>query len=755
MSLTLREATGAELGGWDALVEAFPNHRVVHTRAWIESLAASGCGRPLFLVFEAGTRVVACFPGLLTTKGGYRIFGSPMAGWQTVSLGPAYAPDLVSTTDLFTALVPWLERHYGVDYIELLHNDLDAAAMRAAGFVGRAVGTMRATLYPHDETRTFQQLKDSARRNIRRAERLGLVVRVERDDAFVDEHYDQLREVYLRRGHALPFSQRRVMECFRHLRDAGHLLALSVSLPGGRVSIATGMFLLKPPELSLWMWAHRSHYRWYRPTELMTWTAMRQAIAQGCEAFDLMGAGEFKSKFGGFPDQTKTRWMRARRPWLLAGRRLAETGFRWGQMFVGRLAAMSRVPRFARRSDRQAPACVLGDIDLVRALGRDGIASVVAAPPGSPARYSRHTKAVLDTPDPWDEPESTVARLLRFAEAQPEPPVLFYQDDASLLMASRYRDQLQPLFRYVIPAPELVEQLVDKSRFVQLARQLGLPVPSAHACRPAEQPPPNDLAFPLVLKPLIRRPRQWDPISGGAKAVRVDSDAALRALWPRLAAARVPVLLQQLIPGDESRIESYHVYVDAGGRVVGEFTGRKIRTAPPVYGDSTAVEITAAADVRDLGRTLCQKLKLTGVAKFDFKRDPDGRLLLFEVNPRFTLWHHAGAAAGVNIPALVYRDLTGATRATVPQARAGTLWCKPWRDAGAARASGVPLRRWALWALRSHTVSGLAWDDPWPLLRSALRRWFRRVPPSAPSPKLRRRLTPQTQSVPEAARSHI
>src|SRR5204863_503075 len=204
---------------------------------------------------------------------------------------------------------------------------------------------MRATLFPNNETRTFQQLKDSARRNVRRAERLGLVVRAESDDAFVEEHYDQLREVYLRGGHAMPFSQRRVLECFRRLRDSGHLLALSVSLPGGRVPIATGMFLLKPPDLSLWMWAHRFQYRWYRPTELMTWTAMRQAVARGCEVFDLMGAGEFKSKFGSLPDQSKMRWMWARRPWLLVGRRVAETGFRLGQRVAGRVAALTKAAR--------------------------------------------------------------------------------------------------------------------------------------------------------------------------------------------------------------------------------------------------------------------------------------------------------------------------------------------------------------------------------------------------------------------------
>jgi ATP-grasp in the biosynthetic pathway with Ter operon len=70
--------------------------------------------------------------------------------------------------------------------------------------------------------------------------------------------------------------------------------------------------------------------------------------------------------------------------------------------------------------------------------------------------------------------------------------------------------------------------------------------------------------------------------------------------------------------------------------------------------------MTDAGDVRRTGREVVERLALTGVAKLDFKRDLQGNLRLLEINPRFNLWHHRGAIVGVNIPALVYADLTGA-----------------------------------------------------------------------------------------------
>ena len=383
-------------------------------------------------------------------------------------------------------------------------------------------------------------------------------------------------------------------------------------------------------------------------------------------------------------------------------------------------------------------ACVLGDSDLLRALSLAGVPCVVVAAPGDPARYSRFARAVLDWADAWEQPEELLELLERFAAAQAVLPVLFYQEDRELLLISRYRERLSRHFRFVAPDPVLVEDLVDKGRFQALAQRLDLPVPAARVLDPSVDPVPLDLQFPVALKPIVRRGDQWTPIGGAAKALRLDTPLSLVSYWPRLTAAGIPVLLQQLIPGPETCIESYHVYVDEHGETVGEFTGRKIRTWPPAYGDSTALVITDSPEVTTLGRDLVRRLGLRGVAKFDFKRAPDGRLYLLEVNPRFTLWHHLGARAGVNIPALVYADLAGLPRPRVQKARAGVRWCKPWGDVAAARAAGVPFLRWLPWALSCEAKRVVAWDDPMPLVRSVLWRVKSRVfrsEPDAPMPR--------------------
>jgi D-aspartate ligase len=346
---------------------------------------------------------------------------------------------------------------------------------------------------------------------------------------------------------------------------------------------------------------------------------------------------------------------------------------------------------------------VLGRIDLVRALGRGGITSVVVGEPDDPIRHSRFVSGVVE-------------RGALLGGDLPAP--LFYDSDAGLQFVSREREALAAAgFSFVVPEAGLVDELLGKERFAALGATLGLPVPRSAAIADAG----SDLRFPVIVKATPYRDARWESVASSSKVLRVDDADALHALAERLGDAGVDAIVQELVPGGEERIESHHVYVDGAGEVAAEFTGRKIRTAPREFGMTTSLEITDERDVAELGRDAVARLGLRGVAKLDFKRAPDGSLRLLEVNPRFTLWVHAGAVAGVNIPAVVHADLTGRPRPPAARARPGVRWIWPSADAFAAREQGIPLRSWLPWALRSETNSSFALGDPAPYVLGRLR----------------------------------
>jgi predicted ATP-grasp superfamily ATP-dependent carboligase len=360
-------------------------------------------------------------------------------------------------------------------------------------------------------------------------------------------------------------------------------------------------------------------------------------------------------------------------------------------------------------------ACVIGDMDLVRPLALAGIRSVAAGPTGPETRWSRHTAGFIELPDLWDEPEAAVDALIEFARTQEVAPVLFYQKDPAVLAISRHRDRLARHFRFVVPEAQLVEDLVDKERFRELAMAEGLPVPPTVIGTAGTDPAPvGEVPFPVAVKPALRnRPNEtWVPVAQGQKAIRCDRPGDLSDLWGRPELRGVVLLVQQYIGGDERRICSYHAFIDDTGRTIASFTGRKIRTWPLDHGQSTAVEIVHDPEAASVGRTVLSTLNFRGVAKVDLKADNSGRLHLLEVNPRFSLWHHPGAVAGVNIPEAVYLTLTGRPVPPSGDARSGVRWCQVWGDRRAARASGMGTLEWTRFAASADARRAAHVEDP-------------------------------------------
>src|SRR3954447_13778762 len=352
---------------------------------------------------------------------------------------------------------------------------------------------------------------------------------------------------------------------------------------------------------------------------------------------------------------------------------------------------------------------LIGDSDMVRALGLAGLRCVLAAPPEDIARHSRFVVERIDVDD-----------LEAHAHGQDEPPVLFVQSDEGLLLLSRNRDRLLGPYRATLPDAELVEDLTDKARFQELATRLGLDVPCA---APLEDG--AGLRPPFVVKPRLRDER-WRELAGDAKALVAADRVALAALRTRLDDADIRAIAQELVPGPETHISTYHLYRAADGSILGEFTGRKVRTRPAAMGRSTAVVITDDPDVRARGREVVETLGLVGPAKVDFKRDERGVPRLLEVNARFTLWVHPGALAGVNLAAIAYADLTGAPRCAQAVIRPGVRWCDPVQDAAAVRDTGGSLLGWARFALGSEAYCAASLDDPLPVLRGRLARRVKR-----------------------------
>jgi predicted ATP-grasp superfamily ATP-dependent carboligase len=124
-------------------------------------------------------------------------------------------------------------------------------------------------------------------------------------------------------------------------------------------------------------------------------------------------------------------------------------------------------------------AVVSGDLNLLRCLiGRGIPVTVVASDPREPTLRSRHSERTFLIAPP-SNPERAVSDLEKLADRFVDKPVFYYGNDATLLMVSRARERLAKHYRFSLPPRELVEALVDKARFAELARKRNLRVPAS------------------------------------------------------------------------------------------------------------------------------------------------------------------------------------------------------------------------------------------------------------------------------------
>lgn len=376
------------------------------------------------------------------------------------------------------------------------------------------------------------------------------------------------------------------------------------------------------------------------------------------------------------------------------------------------------------------PVLLLGGVNLVRCLGLAGIPAVVASPdPSEPAFASRHCRASAPLP-PYDH-RDCIETLVRYGErlrsfARRRVPLMCGSDDA-LKLVYAHRERLSRHFLLLLTDAPIANALLDKASFQSLAASRCLPVPREYLWNGNGAASLIDAMGEVLVKPKSKvdwRDSQLHArlFADGSKA-RIFANGAEAMADPVVALFHDRLAFQEYIPGDDRSLWSFHGVADEKGEVLASFVGRKIRTDPPLTGESAFIELGEDEQLATLGRDIAHRLPLKGPFKMDFKRDPrDGRWLLLEVNARYNLWHYLGTRNGVNLMRVAYDYLLERKRPEPMRARTAYRWLSlenDWRAYRVMHARGeLSFPGWLASIAFSRRVCNLfAWHDPGPWLR--------------------------------------
>ncbi len=303
------------------------------------------------------------------------------------------------------------------------------------------------------------------------------------------------------------------------------------------------------------------------------------------------------------------------------------------------------------------PAAVLdvgwvNGLAAVRSLGRAGIRVLAVDHRQSALGFRSKYAERLLAPDPFEDEH----RFVNFVRALGEVVVFPTHDDVLNALA-RYADDLDVLTPF--PEWELLERLQSKRAQLEQAAAAGLDIPA-----------PEPGTFPVIVKPdrSVEFKRRYK-----RQAFRCETQAELDEAVART--EEFGAIVQELVPGGDDTLYTVGSYLDADGRALGVFCGRKLRQTPPGIGTCRVGEAAWVPEVVDAALTLLRAFGYRGLSQVEFKRDPrDGRYRLMEINARLWQWHGLASACGVDLPLIAYRDLTGEPQPEAHMNSHGKRW---------------------------------------------------------------------------------
>jgi carbamoylphosphate synthase large subunit len=375
----------------------------------------------------------------------------------------------------------------------------------------------------------------------------------------------------------------------------------------------------------------------------------------------------------------------------------------------------------------------------VRSLGAAGHHVEVCSIRGrSLAGASRFALKDHVVPSPLLEPDG-FGRKVEWLLAERNFDVLLPISEPSLLAILPRRNDL-PDVQIPFASEESFRNICDKQVVLRAASEVGIATPRQFVIHRQGEAfaPPQDLPFPLVVKP------SRSIGENGAGRIKLGVKHArnlpqLRDILGALPRETFPVLLQERIVGPGIGI----FILLWEGKVLAEFAHRRIREKPPSGGVSVYREsIEAPAGLVESSCALLRQFEWTGVAMVEYKLDAKaGTPYLMEVNGRFWGSLQLAIDAGVDFPTLLLRAACGEGAAPVTRYEIGIRSRWEWGEVDhllarmrrsaddlalppGAAGRGTSLLNFVRWRARDRSEI-FRLRDPLPLLRETAE-WFAR-----------------------------
>ncbi len=273
--------------------------------------------------------------------------------------------------------------------------------------------------------------------------------------------------------------------------------------------------------------------------------------------------------------------------------------------------------------------------------------------------------------------ENLISALIDYARRNKEKPVLFLASDTDLLTISENREKLEKFYLFTLPEKETLKKILNKEQFIDLAKELHLPVPKSLKLSDLSSIDliTKELRYPFIIKPSWRD-NNWLHKFKERKVFQINNVDELLSTIKVLKNLKYNYLVQEIIPGPEENIVCSFAVLDENSDIIDIGLAKKITQYPPDFGNTSIAQPIFDTKIKNLCADIFKALKLKGFANIEFKYDSrDGEYKIIEVTPnRFNRQFAVTAISGHNLPLQLYKFEINAPRVVSKEIINYRLW---------------------------------------------------------------------------------
>lgn len=255
-----------------------------------------------------------------------------------------------------------------------------------------------------------------------------------------------------------------------------------------------------------------------------------------------------------------------------------------------------------------------------------------------------------------------IEKLIQSARELDHKPVLFIASDTDLDIISSYRYILSEYFLFSLPSDKIINEILNKDKFIELAEKLNLPTPKAVKISDISELSETNFYFnfPFIIKPSWRT-IEWLKKFKEKKVFVINNENDLVQCINSLMDFPSEYFVQELIEGPDSNIYCSFAILNKNSEPISMVFCQKLTQYPPQFGNTSISRPVIREELSHLSKKIFKKLGLVGYASIEYKFDErDNTFKIIEVTPnRFNRQFATTTIQGLNLPYVLYCFETG------------------------------------------------------------------------------------------------